>query len=103
MKVSYQSEWNKEGYTYTQTIRMRMSKKSLELINDACVNFAKKFKHGDVFMGHVMEPMNIKKPIFVGKNYLTISQLFALYHIYDWKEEKRVKLDRNTIFLVEIE
>ena len=103
MKVSYQKEWNEEGYTYTQTIRMRMSKKSLELINDACVNFAKKFKYGDVFMGHVMEPMNVKKPIFEGKNYLKISQFFALYHIYDWKEDKRVKTDRNTIFLVEIE
>lgn len=103
MKVSYQKQWGADGTVYRQTIRISMSRKSLELLNDWAVNFARKFKHGDTFYGHLVEPNNIKKPLFEGKNYLKLSQFWALYYLYELQDNKRVKTDRNTILLIEIE
>ena len=98
--VNYQSDWSDEGTHFSQTIRIGLTQADLDNINNKMASLAD--SHDDerrVFMlnKHEVVKDNIKKPLHFGKNYLKLSQLYALANILNWKEYKRIKMDRNTI------
>lgn len=101
--VSYQKTWDKDGTCYTQTIRVKMSPDELSDLNDTLSDIANELNAGgDVYAGlSVTQPQNLKKSLFFGDNYLTVSQFVVLSKLYDWDLEKRILEGRNTILRIE--
>jgi hypothetical protein len=50
--------------------------------------------------GHEMVSNYLRTPLQFGENHLKLSQLYALAELLNWREYKRVKMDRNTILLI---
>ena len=92
-KVSYRSEWNKEGTHYNQRITIPMTALELCLLNDD-INIE--------FM-RLKEQRDLKaiyfKPLFHGKNYITLSLRDYIVKKYLNPNDKRIK-DRNTMIVI---
>lgn len=101
--VSYQKTWDKDGTCYKQTIRVKMSPDELSDLNDTLSDIANELNAGGgIYAGRaVTQPQNLKKSLFFGDNYLTVSQFVVLSKLYDWDLEKRILDGRNTILRIE--
>lgn len=102
MKVSYLKEWDKDGTTYAQTIRIKMDEDSLIHLNKKLADIRAELKYHQLVDGHEVVPENIKW-LDYGKNHLTITEFVVLKRLFGWDMEKRVLDGRNTILLLEYE
>ena len=102
-KVSYQKDWSADGTCYRQTIRVKMTDADLSALNDNLSDIADGLRQGgDIYNGRFISfPNYLKEELVFGKNYLKVSQFYALSSIYDWNLEKRILDGRNTIFIIE--
>lgn len=98
-KISYQRDWNCDGTVYLQTIRLEVSKKELVNLNKRIAK--KKQGHAPMCLFHVMWWSNVT-PITEGKTYMTISQFVLLVDLLKLYNDKRLKLDRNTILNLKV-
>ena len=107
--VSYPSNWDDEGYHYNQTIKIGLTQEDLDALNSKLTRMADSFDTPDedgvistnpMLNGHEMSFKYLRMPLQFGKNHLKLSQLYALAELLNWKEYKRVKMDRNTILLI---
>ena len=107
--VSYPSNWDDEGHHYSQTIKIGLTQEDLDALNSKLTRMADSFDTPDedgvisanpMLNGHEMVSNNLRTPLQFGKNHLKLSQLYALAELLNWKEYKRVKMNRNTILLI---
>lgn len=107
--VSYLNKFGKMGTHYSQTIKIGLTQEDLDALNSKLVGMADTYDTPDenglvsanhMLNGHEMVSKNLRTILQFGENHLTLSQLYALAELLNWKEYKRVKMDRNTILLV---
>lgn len=107
--VSYPSKFGDMGTHYTQTIKIGLTPEDLDALNSKLVDMANGYDEPDengliqsapMLNGHEMVSKNLRSTLHFGKNYLKLSQLYALSELLNWKEYKRVKMDRNTVLLI---
>lgn len=106
LSVTYPKSWDDEGTTYSQVIKIGLTQEDLDALNKKLVGMADEYdtpnedgviNQSPMLNGHEMYSKNLRKTLQFGKNHLTLSQLYALQKLLNWKEYKRVKMDRNTI------
>ena len=106
LSVSYPKSWDGEGTTYSQVIKIGLTQEDLDALNKKLVGMADNYDAPDengminpspMLNGHEMFTKNLRQTLQFGKNHLKLSQLYALAELLNWKEYKRVKMDRNTI------
>ena len=98
-KISYQKDWNCDGTTYLQAIRLEVSKKELANLNRRISK--KKQAHAPMCLFHVMWWSNVTR-LTEGKTYMKISQFVLLVDLLGLYNDKRLKLDRNTILNLKV-
>lgn len=90
-KVNYLRKYN-DTNTYGQTINVICSEKEFISMKEVVKQY--------INSGHTYSCC--AKPITVGTNYLTYNMLYKLAFNF-WKNNKRVKTDRNTILNIKIQ
>lgn len=107
--VSYQSKFGDMGTHYSQTIKIGLTQEDLDTLNSKLVGMADSYdtpnengliNSNPMLNGHEMVSKYLRMPLQFGKNHLKLSQLYALAELLNWREYKRVKMDRNTILLI---
>lgn len=90
-KVNYLRKYN-DTNTYSQNINVICSEKEFISMKEVIKQY--------INSGHTYSCC--AKPITVGTNYLTYNMLYKLAFNF-WKNNKRVKTDRNTILNINIQ
>lgn len=107
--VNYSSKYGETGTHYNQTIKIGLTQEDLDSLNSKLVEMADSYDTPDergtidpspMLNGHEMHSGSLRNTLKFGKNHLKISQLYALAELLNWKEYKRVKMDRNTVLLI---
>lgn len=99
-KVSYQQDWNPyDGTHYNQTIRLQMWRHEKTRLNKR-IRYRKTHPTKMVLF-HEMDWKYVF-PLMEGKWYMTISEFVLLVDLLGLKNDKRVKLNRNTILKLEL-
>lgn len=103
--VSYPKSFGNDGTVYSQVIKIGLTQEDLDALNSKLIEIADYYDTPDengaiqkhMLNGHEMSSENVRKTLHFGKNNLKLSQLYALSELLNWKEYKRVKMDRNTV------
>ena len=98
-KISYQKHWGCDGTTYRQTIRLELTKNELANLNRRITK--KKQAHAPMCLFHVMWWSNVTR-LTEGKTFMKISQFVLLVDLLGLYNDKRLKLDRNTILILKV-